>query len=198
MVWRLCEHMNRRLWFALFLAPLGVRAETVTVVLNTELGEIVLELFPQQAPKTAANFLRYLDAGSYNGGFFHRTVKPENQPENTVKIEVIQAGVNPEKRDELIAPVALERTSLTGQRHLDGTVSMARTAPDSARTEFFICIGNQPELDFGGRRNPDGQGFAAFGKVTRGMDVVRRIQQAPAEAQRLTPPVRILKASRRP
>jgi peptidyl-prolyl cis-trans isomerase A (cyclophilin A) len=190
--------MNRLLWCALFLMPLAGRAETVTVVLHTELGEIVLELFPQQAPKTVANFLHYVAASSYNGGLFHRAVKPENQPENTVKIEVIQAGVNPEKRDELAAPIALERTSVTGLRHRDGTVSMARTTPDSARTEFFICIGNQPELDFGGRRNPDGQGFAAFGKVTRGMDVVRKIQQAPAEAQRLTPPVRILKASRAP
>ena len=92
----------------------------------------------------------------------------------------------------------LERTRDTGLRHLDGTLSMARAGPDTATSDFFICIGDQPELDFGGKRNPDGQGFAAFGRVTKGMDVVRRIQQAPAEGQTLTPPVSILNIERLP
>jgi peptidyl-prolyl cis-trans isomerase A (cyclophilin A) len=87
--------------------------------------------------------------------------------------------------------VPLERTSVTGLRHLDGTLSMARDGPDTATSDFFICIGDQPSLDFGGKRNPDGQGFAAFGHVVGGMDVVRRIQAAPADGQSLTPPVRI-------
>ena len=86
-------------------------------------------------------------------------------------------------------PIALERTTGTGLSHRDGTISMARFAPDSAVSDIFICIGDQPSLDFGGLRNPDGQGFAAFGQVTRGMDIVRAIQQSPHEEQRLTPPV---------
>jgi peptidyl-prolyl cis-trans isomerase A (cyclophilin A) len=73
---------------------------------------------------------------------------------------------------------------------------MARDGPDTATSEFFICVGDQKELDFGGRRNPDGQGFAAFGKVIDGMDVVRRIHDAPEASQRLTPPVAILRITR--
>lgn len=164
--------------------------------MKTELGEIEIEVDTRRAPATAANFLRYVDAGRYDGGRFHRTVKPDNQPDKKVKIEVIQGGVAPELQKQDWPAIALERTSVTGLRHMDGAISMARDSPDTATSDFFLCIGDQPELDFGGARNPDGQGFAAFGRVVRGMDVVRKIQQAPAEAQRLTPPVRILSAKR--
>ena len=155
-----------------------------------------MELVAESAPATAANFLRYVDAGHYDGGVFHRTVTPANQPQNKVKIEVVQAGANPAKEREGFAPIQLERTSKTGLRHVDGAISMARDGPDTATSDFFICIGAQPELDYGGARNPDGQGFAAFGRVVEGMDVVRRIQRSPAEGQKLAPPVRILKARR--
>jgi peptidyl-prolyl cis-trans isomerase A (cyclophilin A) len=171
----------------------------VRVLVQTELGEIVLEVDLKAAPRTAANFLRYLDAGHFDGGIFHRTVKMDNQPDSPVKIEVIQAGVNPDRAKEGFPPIAIERTSVTGLRHLDGVISMARGQPDSATSGWFICINDQPSLDFGGARNPDGQGFAAFGRVVRGMDVVRAIQRAPnTDAQRLTPPIRILKAARIP
>jgi peptidyl-prolyl cis-trans isomerase A (cyclophilin A) len=177
---------------------------TVRVRVQTELGDIVLELDAKRAPGTTANFLRYVDAGHYDGGMFHRTVKMDNQPESPVKIEVIQAGVNPDRAKSGFPAIPLERTSATGLAHKDGAVSMARGAPDSATSGWFICINDQPSLDFGGARNPDGQGFAAFGRVVSGMEVVRRIQQAPSssdrssntEAQRLTPPIRILKVSR--
>jgi peptidyl-prolyl cis-trans isomerase A (cyclophilin A) len=109
---------------------------------------------------------------------------------------VIQGGVNPERRDECGPPIPLERTGVTGLAHRDGTISMARFTPDSAVSDIFICIGDQPELDFGGQRNPDGQGFAAFGQVIAGMDVVRAIQQQPAQAQTLTPPIPITSARR--
>ena len=172
---------------------------SVRVLVQTELGDVVLEIDMIRAPNTAANFLRYVDAGHYNGGAFHRTVKMDNQPDSPVKIEVIQAGVNAEHAGGGFPPVPLERTSVTGLRHTDGAVSMARGQPDSATSGWFICINDQPSLDFGGPRNPDGQGFAAFGRVVAGMDVVRRIQQAPnADAQRLTPPITILKAARVP
>jgi peptidyl-prolyl cis-trans isomerase A (cyclophilin A) len=113
-----------------------------------------------------------------------------------VKIQVIQAAANPAKSNEFAAPIRLERTRDTGLKHLDGTISMARLGPDTAQNNIFICVGDQPELDFGGKRNPDGQGFAAFGKVTKGMDVVRRIQSSPANGQNLTPAVRIQRAVR--
>ena len=167
------------------------------VVLDTDLGEVELEVDLARAPVTAANFLRYVDGGFYDGGRFHRTVTRDNQPDDTVRIEVVQAGIDPARRGDGFAPIELERTSVTGLAHVDGTVSMARAAPDSARSDFFVCIGDQPALDFGGARNPDGQGFAAFGRVVRGMDVVRRIQTAPSEAQQLVPPVAIRRASRR-
>jgi peptidyl-prolyl cis-trans isomerase A (cyclophilin A) len=166
----------------------------VRVILTTELGNIVLELDAEHAPVSTENFLKYVNGGFYTNGVFHRTVKPDNQPQNKVKIEVVQAGINPEREKESFPPIALERTNKTGLKHLDGTLSMARDIPDSATSDFFICIGDQPELDFGGKRNPDGQGFAAFGKVIRGMDVVRKIQASPAEGQKLTPPIKILSA----
>jgi peptidyl-prolyl cis-trans isomerase A (cyclophilin A) len=167
------------------------------VTVQTELGDIVLEIDAARAPNTSANFLRYVDAGHYDGGTFHRTVKMDNQPDSPVKIEVIQAGVHPDRAKDGFAAIPLERTSVTGLRHTNGVISMARGQPDSATSGWFVCINDQPSLDFGGARNPDGQGFAAFGRVVQGMDVVRKIQQAPnTDAQRLTPPIKILKAAR--
>lgn len=180
------------------LIGLPLRAtETVRVVMATDLGEIEVELFPAQAPGTVGNFLRYVDRGYYDGGVFHRTVTPDNQPGQAIRIEVIQAGTDSAHDAEDGPPIALERTRDTGLRHHDGAISMARLEPDSATSDFFICLGDQPELDFGGRRNPDGQGFAAFGRVVHGMDVVRAIQKAPAQMQKLTPPVKIHSIRRR-
>jgi peptidyl-prolyl cis-trans isomerase A (cyclophilin A) len=168
----------------------------VRVLIATEQGDIVVELDAPRAPVTVANFLKYVDGKFYDGGRFHRTVKPDNQPDNKVKIEVIQAGINPAKGKDEFPPIKLERTRDTKLAHKDGTISMARDGPDTATSDFFLCIGDQPELDFGGKRNPDGQGFAAFGKVVQGMDVVRKIQAAPARGQNLAPPVKILKVVR--
>jgi peptidyl-prolyl cis-trans isomerase A (cyclophilin A) len=168
------------------------------VVVQTELGDIEIEVDSGRAPVTAANFLKYVDLKHYDGGTFHRTVKMDNQPDNQVKIEVVQAGVNPDRAKEGFPPIALERTNKTGLRHRDGAVSMARSGADTATSGFFICINDQPSLDFGGARNADGQGFAAFGRVVRGMDVVRKIQRAPnTDAQRLTPPIKIIAVTRR-
>jgi peptidyl-prolyl cis-trans isomerase A (cyclophilin A) len=123
-------------------------------------------------------------------------VTPSNQPSDKVKIQVLQAEASPARTNEFYPPIRLERTRDTGLQHLDGTLSMARDGPDTAQDSFFICIGDQPELDFGGNRNPDGQGFAAFGKVVSGMDLVRRIHDGTAAGQQLTPPVRIQRAIR--
>ncbi len=181
----------------LILLPLAVCApspEAPRVVIRTGLGDILVEVDTARAPETAANFLRYVDARLYDGTSFFRTVTLGNQPRDIVKIEVIQGGeVDPER---CFPPIAHETTRATGLRHANGAVSMARATPGSATSSFFICINDQPELDFGGRRNPDGQGFAAFGRVLSGMDVVRKIQASPADGQRLTPPVPIRSASR--
>jgi peptidyl-prolyl cis-trans isomerase A (cyclophilin A) len=202
--------LQRRVFLIIVIAALiqgggPVTAQApVRVRVHTELGDIVVEVDQVKAPITAANFLRYVDARHYDGGTWHRTVKMDNQPESTVKIEVIQAGVNALRAKDGFAPIALERTTTTGIKHQDGAISMARGAPDSATSGWFICINDQPSLDFGGHRNPDGQGFAAFGRVVSGMDVVRKIQSASssttrttnADAQRLTPPIKILKVER--
>lgn len=175
----------------------GKSKETIEVVIETELGDIEVELNPKAAPKTVENFLRYVEAKRYDEGRFHRTVTPGNQPDNKIKIEVIQAGVAPERAKDDFPPIALERTSDTKLSHVDGAVSMARDGPDTATSDFFICIGDQKELDFGGKRNPDGQGFAAFGRVTKGMEIVKKIQASTEKDQALTPPMKILRIRRK-
>lgn len=169
-------------------------AEAPRIVLETSLGKIVLELDGERAPHTTANFIRYVQAGLYNGASFYRTVTDRNQPNDRVRIAVIQGGLGPEDDERSFAPIAMESTASTGILHLDGTLSMARNGPDTATGEFFICVGDQQELDFGGQRNPDGVGFAAFGRVVEGMGVVRSIHQSPEQAQRLDPVIAILKA----
>lgn len=170
----------------------GLEAQMLPrVIIETELGNLEVEVDSIRAPVTAANFLRYVDLGFYRFGRFHRTVGPGNQPDNPVRIAVVQAGLD-SLRVKDFPPIPLERTSSTGLRHKDGTISMARLGPATATSDFFICIGDQPSLDFGGKRNPDGQGFAAFGRVMLGMDIVRKIHTAPAKGQRLEPPVRIV------
>jgi len=164
------------------------------VLVKTEAGDIVIEVRADKAPATAANFLRYVDAGLYDGTAFFRTVTPGNQPKDKIRIEVIQGGQVDEARE--FPPIAHETTRRTGLSHADGAVSMARDKPGTAASSFFICIKDQPELDFGGRRNPDGQGFAVFGRVVSGWRVVRTIQRRPARGQQLEPPVRIISIRR--
>ncbi len=161
------------------------------VLIKTTLGEITIELYPQQAPVTVANFERYIRERRLKDATFYRTVTMQNQPNNKVKIEVIQGGLYDDNHPEMLPPIPIETTKMTGLHHLDGSISMARDKPNSATSEFFICIGDQPELDFGGKRNADGQGFAVFGRVIRGMDVVRKIQQQPAKGQMLKPRIPI-------
>ncbi len=170
--------------------------DLVRVSVQTAMGDVELQLDARAAPRTVRNFLHYVEAGWYSDGVFFRTVTLANQPTNSVKIAVVQAQANPKRTNEFLAPIVLERTRDTGLKHLDGAVSMARMGPDTAQDHFFLCIGDQPELDFGGKRNPDGQGFAVFGKVTRGMDVVRRIHALESEGQLIRNPVRIQGAIR--
>ena len=171
----------------------------VPVAIETSAGAIE-ELDLTHAPVTGGNFLKYVDQKMYDGGRFHRAVRLDNQIRKDVKIEVVQAGRDPEraKTEQGFGPIPLERTSVTGLRHVDGALSMARTGPDTATSDFFICVGDQPSLDFGGPRNSDGQGFAAFGRVTAGMDVVRKIHAgATDDREHLVQPVVIRRVHRR-
>ena len=194
--------MNRPLGTALILLAAGLASagedKSIRVRIETDKGNIEVELNAKSSPNTVANFMKYVDGRFYDGGQFHRTVTPGNQPDNKVMIEVVQAGINPEKMKDEFPAIKLERTRDTKLSHRDGMISMARDGPDTATSDFFICIGDQPELDFGGKRNPDGQGFAAFGRVTKGMDVVKKIQQSPADGQTLKPAVKIKRIVRAP
>lgn len=151
----------------------------VRVVMETAMGAIEIEVYDTRAPVTADNFLRLVDGGYLDGATFYRSVAPAND-NGSPPISVIQGGLG-ETRSPF-PPIAHETTRETGVTHRDGTISMARGAVGTASNEFFICIGEQPALDFGGARNADGQGFAAFGRVVQGMQVVRAIHALPADA----------------
>ncbi|MSO50107.1 MAG: peptidylprolyl isomerase [Acidobacteria bacterium] len=174
-------------------------AAPVVVVFETSLGAITIEVNVAKALATAANFLKYVDEGLYSDGRFHRTVRPDTETNKEHPIEVIQGGRAPRSATPGYPPIVLEPTSVTRLTHVDAAVSMARAGANTATSDFFICIGPQPLLDFGGARNPDGQGFAVFGRVISGMDVVRRIQASPVRpgSQTLDPVVVIVKARRR-
>jgi len=181
--------------FIIFVTVLYAQTKEVCFI-KTALGDITIELYPSKAPLTVANFLKYVDFHLYNNSSFFRAVTLNNQPKDSIKIEVIQGG-NVDSLKEF-APVPLETTRQTGLLHKDGTISMARGKPVTATCSFFICINDQPSLDFGGRRNPDGQGFAAFGKVIKGMDIVKKIQQLyPTQGQYFKPKVSILSITRK-
>jgi peptidyl-prolyl cis-trans isomerase A (cyclophilin A) len=184
------------------------------VVLETELGNVMIEVDTVHAPVTAANFLKYVDGGFYNGGEFHRAVRPDNEVRKDAPIQVIQFRINYARKGEELAPIPVERTSVTGLKHMNGTVSMARDVtptrpgPVTATSDVFIAIGDQPNLDDTGNRSPDGEGFAAFGRVIDGMEVVKKIQMSPTPkrtpatsrsgpGQTLAPTIKIIRAYRR-
>ena len=165
------------------------------VLIKTTLGDIIIEVYEAKASITSRNFFRHIYRGLYNGTNFFRTVTMDNQPDNEVKIEVVQGGMV--TKEKSLPAIEHEPTYKTGLKHIDGAVSMARGSPGTASSSFFICIGDQLELDYGGMRNPDEQGFAVFGQVVGGMDLVRHIHMQPCEGQRLTPPIEIVKIQRK-
>jgi len=178
-------------------------ASPVVVIFETELGSITMEIDVAKAPVTAANFLKYVDSKFYDGGVVNRSVRPDNTIRKDVEIQVIQFQSDAARRREGFPAIPLERTSVTGLRHVDGALSMARNGPDSATSSFSIMIGDQFELDFGGKRNADGQGFAVFGRVTAGMDVVKKIHASKTGAdgayrtETLDPPIKVIRAYRK-
>ena len=160
--------------------------------IETTYGSIVVELYPEKAPVTVANFINYIEQDKLGDATFYRVVTQDNQPNSDIKIEVIQGGLFEDNHPDMMEPIIHETTDETGILHKDGVISMARYGPGSATSEFFICVGDQPSLDYNGRRNSDMQGFAAFGKVLEGMDIVRLIQKLPEKGQYLDPRVKIL------
>lgn len=145
------------------------------VVIHTHFGLLDVRLFPDAAPKTCRQFLANVDEGLYNAGQFYRVVRDDNDTRRPA-INVVQGGVDPAcPRGSL----AHESTGETGLTHLDGTLSAVRWEPGTAGDEFFIVNGDTPELDYGGTRQPDGQGFAAFGRVIRGFEVLRQLASLP-------------------
>lgn len=183
-------------------------AEEVRLWVETSEGAMLWAVYPGKAPVTANNFLRLVDARVYDGGSFYRTVRPDND-RNPATINVIQGGISrPDVADAKPAPfppIAHESTADSGLRHVDGALSMARLEPGSAQAEFFVSIGDNPVLDAGGTRNPDKLGFAVFGQVLQGMEVVRKIHASSANAptdepyvqgQMLDAPVRIISIRR--
>ena len=183
--------MKKHVLLLTFLMVSCARETIIPISIETELGPIQLELYPDGAPITVSNFLRYVDENRYDDFHFYRVVHMENQPDNDVKIEVIQGGLGYDKHPMELPAIIHETTNKTGIRHLNGTLSMARIEPGTASSEIFLCINDQPELDYCGKRNPDGQGFAAFGKVISGMDVIRKIQLLPETKQMLDKVVKV-------
>ncbi len=176
---------------------------TVLVTLQTAEGPIVLELEKERAPITTANFLRYVDQKRFDGITFYRAI---NMAEN---FGLVQAGITQMKPGQkLLPPIAHEPTTQTGLTHKTGTVSMARGGLGTARSDFFITVGDMSSLDAHPDQPGDNAGFAAFGRVVEGMDVVLKIMRAPVDPalgekegmkrQMLAQPVRILTAKRTP
>jgi peptidyl-prolyl cis-trans isomerase A (cyclophilin A) len=196
---KILQNINKkRIHFLLVLTLvifIGCQSKNiVNCEIKTTQGSIFIELYPDKAPITVNNFLKYVDKGLYTNSSFFRVTTPQNEADRDIKIEVIQGGFDDETLD--LTPINIETTKLTGLKHLNGTLSMARDQPNSATNSFFICISKQPSLDYGGKRNPDGQGFAAFGKVIKGMSVVRKIQSLKNDKQTLINPVTIISINR--
>ena len=164
-----------------------------TVKIETNFGDIIVELYPEKAPKTVAAFLSYVDSGYYKYGSFYRVLKAEDQPSSSFKSDLIQGGIwqTKNKMQIKLPGIQHETTKQSGILHKDGTISMARLEPGTASSEFFIVIGDQPAYDYGGDANADGQGFAAFGRVIEGMNVVKDIHKQSDNETNFTPPIAI-------
>lgn len=167
------------------------------VIIDTRLGEIEVELFPGKAPKTVAAFLGYIDAGYYKNCSFYRVLKTEEMPTD-FNTGIIQGGIYQSKNNRIgkVRPIEHESTNQTGLSHLSGSISFASLGAGTATTEFFICVGDQATLDAGASGTADGQGFAVFGQVFKGMGIVRKIQQQKSHGDRFDEQIDILNIER--
>ena len=172
-----------------------VKYSRPTIDIQNYYGDIIIELYPEKAPKTVAAFLSYVDSGYYRKTSFYRVLKKEDQPTNVAKTQLIQGGLwqTNIKKQQTIPGIPLETTEQTGILHTEGVISLARNEePNSGNTEFFICLDDQPDYDYGGDASPDGKGYVNFGKVIKGMRYVRQIQEQPDFESNLSPPIKII------
>jgi len=189
--------MKNKVFFACLIAVVTAcsspKYKNPHVAIKTQFGDIEVELYPDQAPKSVAAFLSYVDAGYYERASFYRVLNEDNQPTGNVGAALIQGGIykNASLDTLKITTIPHETTAQTKILHTNGTLSLARQAPGTASTEFFICVGDQPGFDYGGENNSDKQGYAAFGKVIKGMDVVIKIYGRPSNGEMLVPEVLI-------
>ena len=188
--------MTRITWLlvlTLFFSCSHTAYKNPHVIIETSFGDIEVELFPDKAPKSVAAFLSYVDSGLYRNSSFYRVLKEEEQSSAAFRSELIQGGIwqTDYKKGSSLPGIPHETTTQTGILHKNGTISLARTAPGTASSEFFICVGDQPAYDYGGDANPDRQGFAAFGRVIKGMDIVRKIHDQPDNEETFDPPIKI-------
>lgn len=183
----------------LLLMSCGQKFKHPHVVIETKFGDIELELYEDKAPQTVQAFLGYVDSDLYKDASFYRVLNADNQATDAPKADLIQGGIwqsNPDKLSTLKG-IPHESTKRTGILHKTGTISLAREEPGTANSEFFIVVGDQPGYDSGGANNPDHLGYAAFGRVVRGMDVVLMLYNRPERNQSFEPPIPIYDIERR-
>jgi len=189
--------MLQKIFFVLALLELSScshkKYENPHVKIETDYGDIEIELYPSKAPKSVAAFLSYVDSDLYKNSSFYRVLKEENQPSSSFKSELIQGGIwqSNNKKAASLQGMPHETTKQSGILHTNGTVSLARTTPGTASSEFFICVGDQPAYDYGNDANPDKLGYAAFGRVVKGMDIVKMIHEQPENGETFAPSIKI-------
>lgn len=189
--------MKYLLSILILMSLLSCQKKNPLIIIHCDLGDIQIELLEKEAPITVGNFLQYIKGKRLDSSTFYRVVRNDNQENSKVKIQVIQGGLFEDEHPLMLAPIAHEGTKQTGIKHLKGVISMARYKPGTATSEFFICMDDEPELDEGGMRNSDGAGFAAFGKVIKGMDIAEKIHQSKADGQNLSPKILIYSVRRK-
>ena len=185
--------MRQIIFFVLFSVFISCSSHQKNphIEIQTSAGDIEIELYPDQAPKSVTAFLSYIDSGFFKNTHFYRVLTEFNQPSDAFKSQLIQGGLWRTGRRKNLRGIPHEPTNQTNILHKNGVISLARLEPGTATTEFFICVGDQPGYDYGGENNSDGQGYAAFGKVVKGMDVVNKIYHQNESDQYFDPPVPI-------
>jgi peptidyl-prolyl cis-trans isomerase A (cyclophilin A) len=191
------------LFFLAFIGMISCKHEKKytkpTIDIQTYYGDIVVELYPDKAPKTVAAFLSFIDSGYFKNTSFYRVLKKDDQPMNAAKTQLIQGGLwqTKFKKQQTIPGIPLETTKQTGILHQEGVISLARAEEaNSGNTEFFICMDDEPDYDYGGLASPDKKGYTTFGRVISGMKYVKQIHHQPDFETNFYPPIKIINIKR--
>lgn len=170
-----------------------------TIAIQTHFGDIIVELYPEKAPKTVAAFLSFIDSGYFKNTSFYRILTKDDESMNAFKTNLIQGGLwqTKLKLQQKIPGIPLETTKQTGILHKEGVISLARgVAENSGNTEFFISLDDEPDYDYGGEASPDKKGYVTFGKVISGMKYVKQIHKEPEFETNFLPPIKIINIKR--